>query len=108
MRVERPWGYELVWEVTSEAVGKVLHIARGHRLWLDTRERASEPLVLCSGSMMLVFEDERGELREVPLEPGHVHEIPVRTRHRMIAVEDCDVLAVTRQGLDDIVRVEES
>ena len=57
---------------------------------------------------MLVFEDERGELREVRLQPGHVHEISVPTRHRMIAVEDCGVLAVTRQGLDDIVRVEES
>ena len=107
-RVDRPWGYEIVWEVSPDAVGKVLHITRGHRLWLDARDRPSEPLLLCSGAMMLVFEDEGGALREVPLQSGQIHDIPVCRRHRMIAVEDCDVLAVARFGLDDVMRVEET
>ena len=107
LRVERPWGYELVWELSPEYVGKVLHIRRGHRLWLEARDRPCEPLLLCSGTLVLVFEDEGGSLREVPLGPGEVHDIPVKRRHRMIAVEDSDVFAIARLGFDDAVRVED-
>src|SRR5882672_3239165 len=29
-RVEKPWGYELIWAHAERYVGKVLHVARGH------------------------------------------------------------------------------
>ena len=28
-RVEKPWGYEIVWAETDRYVGKILHIAAG-------------------------------------------------------------------------------
>jgi mannose-6-phosphate isomerase-like protein (cupin superfamily) len=106
-RVDRPWGWELVWEAVPAVVGRVLHVRRGHRLWVDRRDRPSERLVLCSGLLTLVWEDEHGRLREATLAPGHVHEIPARTRHRLIAIEDSDLVAVGPSSEEDIVRVEE-
>ena len=31
-RVEKPWGYELIWARTDRYVGKILHIEPGHCL----------------------------------------------------------------------------
>jgi len=31
-RVNKPWGYEIIWAETADYVGKVLHINAGHRL----------------------------------------------------------------------------
>ena len=31
-RVEKPWGYELIWAKTDRYVGKILHIEPGHLL----------------------------------------------------------------------------
>ncbi len=107
LRVERPWGYELVWEVAPEYVAKILHITRGHRVWLASADRTSEPFILCAGRLMLVFEDERGSLREVVLRPGQVHEIPVRVRHRMIVMEDADVVSTSLRDVEDLLRIEE-
>ncbi len=107
LRVERPWGYELVWEVTPEYVGKIFHITRGHRVWLASDDRLSEPFILCAGRINLVFEDERGDLREVPLTPGHAYDIPVRARHRMIVVEDADVVSTSVRDLEELLRIED-
>jgi hypothetical protein len=64
--------------------------------------------VLCSGALVLAFEDERGHLREIALEPGQMHEIPARHRHRLIVVQDADLLSVAPAGHDDFVRLEDA
>ena len=33
-RVEKPWGYELIWAETEHYVGKILHVAAGEALQL--------------------------------------------------------------------------
>ena len=35
VRVEKPWGYELIWARTEKYVGKLLHIKAGHQLSLQ-------------------------------------------------------------------------
>ncbi len=107
LRAEKPWGYELVWQAAPEYLGRIVHLNQGHRMWLEAGEEISRGVVICAGRMLLVFEDDGGRTCEVPLEAGHLHEIPVRTRHRMIAVEDSDVVAITRGDAVDALRVEE-
>ncbi len=34
-RVDKPWGYELIWARTDRYVGKVLHVKAGHVLSLQ-------------------------------------------------------------------------
>jgi quercetin dioxygenase-like cupin family protein len=58
--------------------------------------------------MLFVFEDEAGRLDEMVLSPGQAHHIPVGRRHRMVALEDCDVVEVSTPHLDDVVRVEDA
>lgn len=106
-RVEKPWGYELIWARTGDYVGKVLHINKGHRLSLQYHKVKEETFYLASGRMTLVFENDRGVLEEVPMGQGDAHHVPVGRRHRMIALEDCDVFEVSTPQLDDVVRIED-
>ena len=106
-RVEKPWGYELIWARTKDYVGKILHINRGHKLSLQYHQIKEETIFLSSGKMILVFENAQGELQEVHMSAGEAHHIPVGRKHRMIAVEDCDVFEVSSPQLDDVVRLED-
>ena len=57
--------------------------------------------------MILVFENDKGEMTEVPLAPGEAHHIPVGRKHRFVAVEDCNIFEVSTPQLDDVVRLED-
>ncbi len=107
-KVEKPWGYELIWAKTKDYVGKVLHISKGHRLSLQYHQRKEETIYVVSGRMTLLIEDDAGELREVNMEPGDAHHILPHRKHRMIAVEDCDVFEVSTPQLEDVVRLEDN
>lgn len=106
-RVEKPWGYELIWAKTGDYVGKVLHINKGHQLSLQYHQKKEETIFLQSGKMKLIFENDSGVLEDVILVPGEAHHIPVLRKHRMVAVEDCDVFEVSTPQLDDVVRLED-
>ncbi len=108
MRIDKPWGSEAIWAITPAYVAKILRINRGHRLSLQFHRRKTESVMLHSGRMVLVVEDDLGVLREVVLSPGETHHIPAGRRHRMIALEDCEVFEVSTPELDDIVRLEDS
>ena len=106
-RVEKPWGYELIWATTKDYVGKILHINKGHQLSLQYHRIKEETILVSSGKMTLVFENEKGEMQEILLVAGEAHHIPTGRKHRMIAVEDCEVFEVSTPQLDDVVRLED-
>ena len=41
------------------------------------------------------------------MKAGEAHHIPTGKKHRMIAVEDCDIFEVSTPQLDDVVRLED-
>jgi mannose-6-phosphate isomerase len=49
-RVDKPWGYEMIWAETDRYVGKVLHVKAGHALSLQYHERKDETIHLLKGS----------------------------------------------------------
>ncbi len=105
--VDKPWGHELIWASTDRYCGKILHIRAGEALSLQYHRVKDETIMLLSGRMQLVtFSDgEPPVSRElVARQPVHV---PPGLRHRMIAVEDTDVLEVSTPELDDVVRLED-
>ena len=57
-RVEKPWGYELIWGKTKDYVGKVLHVNKGHKLSLQYHKIKEETIYLASGKLNFVFENE--------------------------------------------------
>lgn len=107
-KIEKPWGHELIWAKTKDYVGKVLHIKKGHKLSLQYHRIKEETIIVVKGKMNFVFENDKGILEEILLSEGEAHHIPTGKKHRMIAVEDCDVYEVSTPHLDDVVRLEDS
>ena len=106
-RVEKPWGYELIWAETDRYVGKVLHINAGERLSLQYHERKMETILVSRGKMELeFFASDQAPQRKV-LVSGESFHINPGLRHRMIALEDTDVFEVSTPDLDDVVRLED-
>ena len=69
-RVDKPWGYELRWAVTDRYLGKLIHINTGEQLSLQYHVQKDESILIMSGLMDLVLEDERGEVRIHRMSPG--------------------------------------
>lgn len=105
-RVDKPWGYELIWARTDHYVGKILHVDQGHSLSLQYHEKKEETLYLISGRIRLTLRD-GDEGRVVTMEPGDAYHVPPRLIHRMEAIEDSDIAEVSTTELDDVVRLED-
>ena len=105
--VPKPWGYELIWAHTERYVGKLLHIEHGHQLSYQYHERKDETIHLLGGVLDLEVATTDEPRRTVRLHPGDSFHIPPGLRHRMSAVETCDVLEVSTPELDDVVRLED-
>ena len=106
-RVAKPWGYELIWAETGRYVGKILHIERAHQLSYQYHERKEETIHLLSGILDLEVATPDGPRQTVRLHPGDSFHVPARLRHRLTAVETCDVLEASTPELDDVVRLED-
>jgi len=105
-KVEKPWGYELIWAHTEHYVGKVLHINRGESLSYQYHVVKDETIRLLSGSLEMDLEVD-GQRSTIRLSPGECLHIVPGMKHRMTAVESCDVLEVSTPELDDVVRLED-
>jgi mannose-6-phosphate isomerase-like protein (cupin superfamily) len=106
-RVEKPWGYELIWAHTELYVGKVLHVNQGERLSLQYHVKKDETIHLWSGRLLLVLDEGHGRV-ERQMAVGESYRVKPGTRHRMIALTDCDILEASTPELDDVVRLEDS
>jgi mannose-6-phosphate isomerase-like protein (cupin superfamily) len=105
-RVEKPWGYEIIWAETERYVGKILHINAGAKLSRQYHVKKDETFMVQTGEMDLEVGDgpERRTLRMRQHQSFHC---PPRTVHRMIAVTDVDVIEVSTPELSDVVRLED-
>ena len=106
-RVDKPWGYELIWAETTQYVGKVLHINAGESLSLQYHEVKDETIFLFSGTMLFWAGPSLEGLKEVRLETGEAFRVLPETIHRMQAITDCDVMEASTPHLDDVVRLED-
>jgi mannose-6-phosphate isomerase-like protein (cupin superfamily) len=106
-RVEKPWGYELIWARTDRYVGKILHVNRQQCLSYQYHRVKDETIHLLRGLIDLEVGTADGQRRVVRLQPGDSFRIPAGLRHRMTALEDSDLLEASTPELDDVVRLED-
>lgn len=106
-RVEKPWGYELIWAETAAYAGKILHIERGHQLSYQYHQVKDETIYLLAGVLELEVADSSGPRQRLRLATGESFHIAPGVRHRMTAIETCDVLEASTPQLDDLVRLED-
>ena len=104
-RVEKPWGYELIWAQTDHYVGKLLHINAGQALSVQYHNVKDETIHLMRGRMIYRVADETGTLREREFNEGQSFRNEPGTVHQMEAITDCDVLEASTPHLDDVVRL---
>jgi len=105
-RVEKPWGYELIWAQTDRYVGKILHVRAGHILSLQYHNEKDETMYVLSGQLLLRIR-EGDETVTRSFEAGESAHIPPGLIHQIEAVEDSDVLEASTPELDDLVRLED-
>jgi mannose-6-phosphate isomerase len=107
-RIEKPWGYELLWTHTDHYAGKVIHIDAGRRLSLQYHDHKYESILVLSGTLLLHL-GQGEDARVIELEPGESHDISVGDIHRFAAPPDTDVeiVEVSTPELDDVIRLED-
>ena len=105
-RVDKPWGYELIWAATDRYVGKVLHIEPGHVLSLQYHEKKDETIHCLKGEIIFRVQED-GELQERKMGEGESYHITPNTIHQMEAVQPTDLLEASTPELDDVVRIED-
>ena len=105
-RVDKPWGYELIWARTDRYCGKILHVKAGHVLSLQYHNFKDETMHVLSGE--LVLRTRVGDhLVARPFRAGESVHIPAGVVHQIEAVADSDVLEASTAELDDLVRIED-
>jgi len=103
-KVEKPWGYELIWARTDRYVGKILHVKAGHALSVQYHNVKDETMHVLSGELILRI-GTREKLEERRFRAGESVRITPLTVHQIEAVVDTDVLEASTPELDDLVRL---
>jgi mannose-6-phosphate isomerase len=107
-RIEKPWGWELIWAEAEQYVGKLLFIRAGEALSLQYHELKHESWLVHEGRARLELGQVGGvELETVEVTAGDALRYPPGTLHRVTALEDTMILEVSTPQLDDVVRVED-
>ena len=108
-RVDKPWGYELIWAVTGDYVGKLLFVRAGHSLSLQFHREKDESWLIHEGRAELEIAAAGEPVPQLEVvSPGAAFRLPPGTVHRLTALEDTLVLEVSTPHLDDVVRLEDS
>jgi quercetin dioxygenase-like cupin family protein len=92
---------------TDRYVGKILHIKAGEALSLQYHRVKDETIMVLTGKLRFEHFVEGAVPAATELVPRVPFHIAPGLRHRMIAIEDTDVLEVSTPELDDVVRLED-
>jgi len=106
-RVEKPWGWELVWAEADAYVGKLLFVRAGEALSLQYHEVKDESWLVHEGRARLELGEVGGDLDAIEIAPGDAFRFRPGTVHRVTALEDTLVVEVSTPFLDDVVRLED-
>jgi mannose-6-phosphate isomerase len=107
-RVEKPWGWELIWAETEVYVGKLLFVRAGHALSLQYHREKDESWLVREGRASLELGEVGGELQTIEIQPGDAFRYRPGTVHRVTALEDTLILEVSTPQLSDVVRLEDA
>lgn len=104
-KIEKPWGYEVIWAKTDKYVSKFLHINPNSRLSLQFHQKKEETIYVMAGQMKLQLGEESEETLVGPgtivhIKPGQVHRFGAGNSPVML----CEV---STPELQDVVRIQD-
>jgi mannose-6-phosphate isomerase len=107
-RIEKPWGWELLWAQSETYVGKLLFVRAGQALSLQFHNVKDESWYVYEGRAKLEMgvPGDATPSSEV-VARGAAFRIRPGTVHRVAALDDTLILEVSTPHLDDIVRLED-
>ena len=107
-RVEKPWGWELVWAHADQYVGKLLFVRAGHSLSLQFHRVKDESWLVQEGRAEIEMADPGAAVMDSEIVgAGSAFRLPAGTVHRVTALDDTLILEVSTPHLDDVVRLED-
>jgi mannose-6-phosphate isomerase-like protein (cupin superfamily) len=106
-RVEKPWGWELIWALTDDYCGKLLFVRAGHSLSLQYHEVKDESWYVQEGRAELLLGERGQDATRREIWPGDAFRFNPGTVHRVRALEDTTILEVSTPQLEDVVRIED-
>ena len=106
-RVEKPWGWELVWAEAEDYVGKLLFVRAGQSLSLQYHEVKDESWLVQQGRASLELGPVGDDLETIEIGPDDAFRYRPGTVHRVTAIEDTLIVEVSTPHLDDVVRLED-
>jgi mannose-6-phosphate isomerase len=108
-RVEKPWGWELIWAETDAYAGKILFVQAGESLSLQFHNEKDESWYVLEGRARVELGAKgEGLIEEGMVVAGAAFRFRPGTVHRVRALEDTRILEVSTPQLDDVVRLEDS
>ncbi len=105
-RVDKPWGYELIWAKTDRYVGKILHIEARQVLSLQYHNVKDETIYVLTGEIILRT-GQVDKLTERRMKPGESLHISPKQIHQFEAVVTSELLEVSTPEIDDVVRLKD-
>lgn len=109
MRVEKPWGFELIFsDGTAKITSKILHVNAGKRSSLQYHDVKEEILTLISGDGILELEDNNGEVKKFSMELRKSYLVIPNQIHRFSAGQsDCEIMESSTPESGNTVRIED-
>jgi mannose-6-phosphate isomerase-like protein (cupin superfamily) len=107
-KIDKPWGWELIWAETESYVGKLLFVRAGESLSLQYHDVKDESWLVQEGRARLEVGRLDGELEIFDIGPGDAFHFRPGTVHRVTAIEDTLVIEVSTPELADVVRLEDA
>ena len=112
-RVEKPWGYEIVFSGIQTLQGKEVHIFKDKRTSLKYHTNKDEVLYLVSGRAKVEYAPEAWQyysnvaIETSILEPGQYLAVQSSCLYRITAEEDCVFLEISSRSSGETIRVED-
>jgi len=106
-RIEKPWGFELLFACTPKYAGKVIFIKKGHRLSRQYHQEKDEVIYIYAGKALLEIGEKGKLVTSVTLQPGQCVHVTPLTQHRLKAIEDTTFFEVSTPELEDVIRLED-
>jgi len=108
--VVKPWGHEIRFATNEKYIGKILYIAKGHRLSRQYHAQKDETIFVQDGTLILeIGMPNDPNYKRIELNYGHRYRIFPNIIHRFSAPHDRGVtlVEVSTPEINDVVRLED-
>ena len=107
-KVDKPWGWELIWALTDVYCGKLLFVKASESLSLQFHKVKEESWFVQEGRAELEIGAPGDAIPSCEVvAPGAAFHIAPGTVHRVKALEDTLILEVSTPHLNDVIRLED-